>query len=39
VTFSSAREAEANGYRSCKICGGGDAEKQGSTPQKETSVR
>jgi hypothetical protein len=28
VSFSSAREAEANGYRSCKVCGGGTAEKK-----------
>ncbi|MDR1659089.1 MAG: hypothetical protein LBR94_01945 [Desulfovibrio sp.] len=34
VKFFSAEEAEAKGYRSCKVCGGG-VEKRGAAPRKE----
>ncbi|MDR2744730.1 MAG: hypothetical protein LBB66_06010 [Desulfovibrio sp.] len=37
VNFFSAGEAEASGYRACKVCGGGAVEEQDSAAQKENS--
>jgi hypothetical protein len=39
VNFSSAGEAEASGYRACKVCGGGTAEKREAARRKEDSAR
>jgi methylphosphotriester-DNA--protein-cysteine methyltransferase len=39
VNFSSAGEAEASGYRPCKICGGGALKKRDSPAQKRDSAR